>query len=272
MNKIQKIIKYVAVAFGLYLAITIIGAIVTGVLAIFSGIYGISIIKDKVDIETFSEEKVFEQYTKMDLEIAASNVIIKAEGDTYKVETYQLPKSTKIENKNGTLEIKDTKKFTIPQESQITIYVPTETNLEELELDMGAGVVDIENINSNKVDFSFGAGSVNIKNLVSTNAEIECGAGEVIIEDSDLTNTKLDAGVGKLVYTGYMKGNSKVNCGIGEVNLKLAGGEEIYTIDAEKGIGDIKINANKIANEIITGNGENKISIDGGIGNINIDV
>lgn len=272
MKDFQKVIKYLAIAFALYLAITIIGAIVTGTLAIFSGIYGISIIKDEIQVDRKSEEIILEQFSKMDLEIAASNIVIKSEGNTYKVETYQVPETTKIENKNGTLEIKDTKKFTVMQECQITIYIPADVTLKELELDIGAGIVEMENINSNKIDFSFGAGSVNIKKLVSTNAEIECGAGQVIIEEADLTNTKLDTGVGKLIYKGYMKGNSRVNCGVGEVNLNFEGGSEAYSIDAEKGIGDIKINGNKITNETITGNGENKVSINGGIGSINIEI
>lgn len=272
MNGFQKLIKYLSIGFGLYLAIMIIGAIVTGILAIFTGIYGVSIITQETNVEVIDEQYVFDQFAKIDLEIDASNLVIKAKGNEYKVETYKVPQSTKIENNNGTLKIKDKKILRVMQESKIIIYVPEATNLEELELDMGAGIVEIENINSNKVDFSFGAGSVNIKNLISTHAEIECGAGQVKIEDSDLTNTQLDAGVGKLVYSGFMKGNSKVNCGIGEVNLNLAGGKEIYTIDAEKGIGDIKINGNKIANETITGNGENKIAISGGIGSINIEM
>lgn len=272
MKGFQKVIKYVAIAFGLYLAISIIGAIVAGVLAITTGLYGISLIGDQTQIERIDSEKVLEQFSKIDLEINASNIIIKAEGNEYKIETYQVPKTVEINNYEGKLKIKDSKKITISQESKIIIYMPEETILEELELDMGAGIVEMQNINSNKIDFSFGAGSVNIKKLVASNAKIECGAGQVIIEDANLTNTKLDTGVGKLVYSGYMKGNSKINCGIGEVDLKLEGGNEIYTIDAEKGIGDIKINGNKIANETITGNGENKISIDGGIGSINIEM
>lgn len=272
MKGFQKVIKYVAIAFGLYLAISIIGAIVTGVLAITTGIYGISIISNQTQIERVDSEKVIEQFSKMDLEIIASNIEIKAEGNEYKIETYQVPKTTQINNDNGKLVIKDTKKIAIAQESKITIYVPEGIVLEELELEMGAGIVEMQNINSNKIDFSFGAGSVNIKKLTSTNAEIECGAGQVVIEEANLTNTKLDTGIGKLEYLGYMKGNSKISCGIGEVNLNLVGGNEIYTIDAEKGIGDIKINGNKIANEKITGNGENRISINGGIGSINIEI
>lgn len=272
MKEFQKIIKYVAIAFGLYLAITIIGAIVGGVLAISTGIYGISLLTQQSDVERIDTENKFDQFTKMNLEISSANLVIKSEGDVYKVETYQIPESTKIENKNGELIIKDTKKFVPNQESKITIYIPAGTKLEEIELEIGAGTVNIANIQTEKAEFSFGAGNVEIANLISNEAKIECGAGQVNIANSQLMNAKLDTGVGKLVYSGQMMGNSKINCGIGEVNLQLDGGTEIYSIDVEKGIGEIKINGNKVTNKTVTGNGENRISIDGGIGNINIEM
>lgn len=273
MKEFQKIIKYIAIAFGLYLAITIIGAIVTGVVAVCTGIYGVNYLTEQSQVERVDSEKEVEQFSKLKLEISASNLTIKAEGDSYKVSTYQIPNTTKIENKNGTLEIRDNKKIIKSAiESAITIYVPEGTELDEIDLDMGAGTMNISKINSKKIEFSFGAGNVNIKNIISANAKIECGAGQVIIEEADLTNTNLDAGVGKLVYSGYMRGNSDIDCGVGEVELNLAGGSDIYSIDTEKGIGDIKINGNSVANESITGNGENKIDIDGGIGSIKIEM
>lgn len=274
MKNFQKIIKYAAIAFGLYLAVMIIGAIVGGVLAICTGIYaGTSIKNEQSNIQTIDETKEFEEFSKLDLEIGASNLTIKSEGEEFKVETYQIPETTKIENKNGILTIKITKKNWFSynyDESNIIVYIPEGKELDEIKLEMGAGTVKIENIKSTKVDFSFGAGAVNIKNLTSENAKIECGAGEVVIEDTDLTDAKLDSGVGKLVYSGYMRGTSKIDCGVGEVVLNLKGGNEIYKIDTEKGIGDIKINGNSVANKTVTGNGENRISIDGGIGSISV--
>lgn len=273
MKEFQKIIKYVAIAFGTYLAISIIAAIATGIIAICTGIYGVNYLTDGSQVERVDKQQEFEQFSKMKLEIASSTLTIKSEGDKYKIDTYQIPETTKIENKDGILNIKDTKKIiNSTVESSITIYIPETANMEEIDLDMGAGIVNINGLKSKKAEFSFGAGNVNIKNIVSENAKIECGAGQVIIEDADLTNIKLDSGVGKLVYSGYMRGNTKIDCGIGEVRLNLAGGSEIYSIDTEKGIGDIKINGNSVANETVTGNGENRIEIDGGIGSISVDM
>ena len=270
MNVFQKIIKYGAIAFGLYLAITIISIIVGVVLSISTGLFGIQMIAEQSDTEKVDITKEFEQLSKMDLQINSSNLTIKAEGEVFKIEASQIPSTTKIENKNGTLEIKETKKLAFSKDAKITIYIPNHIALEEIKLEMGAGTVEMNNIISNKVDFNFGAGSVTINQLTSNDADIECGAGEVIIENVDLSNVNIDTGVGKLVYSGFMRGESEVNCGIGEVDINLEGGSEIYKIDAEKGIGDIRINDTEVANKSVTGNGENRIEIDGGIGSIEI--
>ena len=272
MKEFQKIIKYLAIAFGLYLAITIIGFIISVGLAICTGICGVQMISEQTDIERIDITKNFEEFSKLKVEIASANLTIKSEGEEFKIETYQIPEATKIQNSDGTLVIKDTKKFVYNNESNIIIYIPVNTKLEEMKLELGAGTVNIEKINSDKIEFSFGAGSVNVKELISEDAKIECGAGQVIIEDTNLYNAKIDSGVGKLVYSGEMTGNSKVNCGIGEVILNLQGGTEKYSVKTEKGLGDIKVNGTSVANESTIGNGANEISVEGGIGNIEINM
>ena len=63
-----------------------------------------------------------------------------------------------------------------------------------------------------------------------------------------------------------------MNCGIGEVAIDLQGGSEIYTLDVEKGIGDISVNGESVSSKTVIGNGENKLSIEGGIGKISINM
>ena len=86
MNVFQKIIKYGAIAFGLYLAITIISIIVGVVLSISTGLFGIQMIAEQSDIEKVDVTQEFEQFSKMDLQINSSNLTVKAEGEVFKIE------------------------------------------------------------------------------------------------------------------------------------------------------------------------------------------
>ena len=281
MKEFQKIIKYAAIAFGLYLAISIIGVIVAIIVSIFTGLYGISYLTDSLNdainsddssIERIDENQEVEEFSKMKLDISASNLTIKLEGSSYKVETYQIPKNTKIESKDGILEIKNNKKLNkSDSKSRITIYLPEDVELEETDIQVGAGIVDITGLIAKNGEFNFGAGNVNMQNIsVKNNAKIECGAGQVIIKDSELANADIETGVGKLVYSGDLTGNAQIDCGVGDVELELTGDAEKYAIHTEKGIGDIKINDSSIADDSTTGNGENKIDIEGGVGSIDI--
>ena len=78
-------------------------------------------------------------------------------------------------------------------------------------------------------------------------------------------------GVGKFEVTSAITGNSKINSGIGNLELNIQGNKENYTIKADKGIGSIKIDGKEIADDVIYGEGENIIKINGGIGSINVD-
>ena len=281
MKEFQKIIKYAAIAFGLYLAISIIGGIIAIIVSIFTGFYGISYLTDSLNdainsddssIERIDENQEVEEFSKMKLDISASNLTIKLEGNSYKVETYQIPKNTKIESKDGILEIKSNKKLNkSDSKSSITIYLPEDVELEEADIQVGAGIVDVTGLIAKNVEFSFGAGNVNMQNItVKNNAKIECGAGQAIIKNSELANANIEAGVGKLVYSGDLTGNTQIDCGVGDVELELTGDAEKYAIHTEKGIGDIKINDSSIADDSTTGNGENEIDIEGGVGSIDI--
>ena len=281
MKEFQKIIKYASIAFGLYLAVSIIGGIVAIVVSIFTGIYGVNYLTDNLqdalksndsNVEIIDENQEIEQFSKMKLEISTANLTVKSEGNSYRVEKYQIPKNTKIESKDGVLEIKNEKIFNKnDSKSSITVYIPENIELDDVAIEIGAGTVNIAEIKAKNVDFDFGAGNVELENIsVNNNTKIQCSAGQVIIKKSELTNANIDAGVGKLSYLGELKGNSKIRCGVGSVQLDLIGDSDMYEIHAEKGIGDIKIDDVSVADNSTTGNGENKINIEGGVGSVDI--
>ena len=84
MNTTQKIIKYLAIAFAVFLIVTIISAILTSLYAL-SNVLGL-----RNDNETIGEMKTIEieesQITTLDIDVAFTNLIIKID-DSFKIET-----------------------------------------------------------------------------------------------------------------------------------------------------------------------------------------
>ncbi len=103
----------------------------------------------------------------------------------------------------------------------------------------------------NKAGISGGAGRIQIDALNAKELEVALGVGETVIENLEVENAKISAG-------------------IGHVGVKLASSEDQYSIEVDKGIGEIKYNGKSVGNSDI-GNGKKTIKISGGIGEIIID-
>lgn len=174
--------------------------------------------------------------------------------------------------RNGELKIQEEKIWSWNNNpaGHITLYIPEDMDLKELDIDNGAGKVEINGINARKIDLDHGAGVIEISNSKFDKADIDGGAGRIDIASSVLNNMKLNAGVGKVTIKSEITGDSTIDCGVGGVDLLLKGSKEDYKITAEKGIGNLKIEGKSISNEETYGEGRNRIKVEGGIGSIDI--
>ena len=254
MTTAQKVIKYLALAFAAFLIVSIISGILSALYAL-SGVLGLQkedeIIKDEMSKINFENSEV----ATLDIDVAFTNLIIK-KGDLLLAETNENQHSLFSKNDTGDL----------------VIYIPEDLEFKKVKINSGAGKIQIENINAEKLYLELGAGETIIEKLnVTDDCKIESGAGKVSILSGNINELNLDMGVGKFEVTSALTGNSKINAGIGNLELNIQGNKENYTIKANKGIGSIKIDGKEVSNDITYGNGENNIKIDGGIGEIKID-
>lgn len=265
MNNSQKVIKYVAIAVAIFLTVTIISTILTGLFAIF----GISSIIDIANnnVETMDYTKEYVDIYSIEMDIAAVELEIeKADTNTLKIEGTSIPVDYKFKENEGVLKINNKK---VSKDSKLVIYIPS--NMNELDIDVGAGKIQMENIQVQELSLDTGAAVANIKNLIVTsNAKIDAGVGNITIEKSDISNLDFEAGIGNVEYDGYLRGTNTVNCGVGNIDIDLEGTVTLYKIIAEKGIGEIKVNGTKLSSNQTIGEGSNILKISGGIGSIEV--
>ena len=263
MTTLQKVIKYLAIAFAIFLTVSIIGGILSAV-GLFGGLFSSDAVLEEV--KTYS---VVADIHNLDIEINAADLYIK-EGDAFSVESNL--KHLKVEEEGGLLTIQETKKFTGAYNGAVlTVYVPAGTVFDNVNLTTGAGRLTIANLSSGTLDFELGAGDVSIDSLVATkSADIEGGAGRITIADGALKNLDLDMGVGQLNLTSALTGNCQLDLGVGESNITLIGSKEDYKLDLEKGLGNISVDGKNVSDYGSSGNGTNKVEINGGVGSINL--
>lgn len=274
MTTAQKIIKYCAVAFAIFLIITVISIVSSAGYRLLNAIGIIdsnrySLLENMVTISDDAEE-----FLSLNLDIKSSNLQIKT-GDKFEVKTNN--SNIKYSNENGSIKIKEDKVanwfFGKMDIGELIIYIPENMKqIDEVKINIGAGTVFIEQLNTKNLYLDLGAGNVTIDKLtVSEESKINGGAGNININSGEIANVDLDLGVGNTKIKSDITGNSNINTGVGELNLYLSLDADNYKINVNKGLGKITFNDDKILDDTIIGNGENYIKISGGVGNINIE-
>lgn len=262
MSTAHKIIKYFALAF----AVAIIFGIVQLIYQIGNAIFS--------EDELLSEPKVYEfnnQFEELDLDINAAKLAIKV-GD-FKVETNSEKVKVISDGKKLVVKDKSTNWFRISNKNElfITVYIPEEILLDKVDIDTGAGKVEIDNLFTNKLDIELGAGeTIFNKVIVNKDFKLNTGAGSFTIKDGEINNFDCDLGVGETNITGVLLGKSEIDCGVGELNINILDSADNYSFEVSKGVGSINYNGISVKDGSVLGNGSNHVSISGGVGEINI--
>lgn len=262
MTSGQKIIKYFAIALG----VGIIISIVSGIL----GFIGIITYHNDDYLQEMKEiSSTTNDVKRLEIDIDASELIVEV-GDKLGVSTNN--KYIKVKERNNELKIEERKHSTIfgNNESQVILTIPTNYIFDYVSLDTGVGLVNISDLATKELDLDLGMGEITITNLnVYNKAEVDGGAGKINISGNEINNLKLDIGMGETIINGKILGNSEIECGTGRLELNIPDIKENYTLYLSKGIGTINIDDESVSNGVI-GNGINRVNIDGGIGEIDV--
>lgn len=255
MTGAQRGIKIAAIA----LAIFIIFVIISGIFMLF-GAFSYSDGYDFINTYTNVQE--------VEIDLSSAQLEIRS-GSEFKVQGINVSDRFRVREKEHTINI-DEESFRLfgGSDSKVIIYVPN--YLDELKIDSGSGVVSIKDIEVRYLELDQGAGVIEVDNATFDKVEIDGGIGEFTARNSVFSDMELGAGLGEVNIEAKILGSSKIDSGMGDVNLTLLGGEELYEIRLDKGLGDFNINGSKYKYNSY-GTGLNKIKIDNGVGSINID-
>lgn len=269
MTSAQKVIKYIAIAFAIFLIITIISAVVTAFyeLAHFFGLKDNTILTQEMIETSFQNTDI----NSLEIDVKYTNLIIKT-GEQLKVETNKSNITCKQNNNDIQIKEKNYNFFSRENKGDLIVYIPADLEFSEVKINTGAGRVSVEKLATKKLSFELGAGETQIKALnVLSECEIEGGAGKVEVLSGTINDLDLDIGVGKIDLNVILTGDSEINAGIGSLNINVQESKEKYKIKVDKGLGSIKIDEKEASDDVVYGDGENSIKVDGGIGNIEID-
>lgn len=265
MTTAQRIIKYFAIA----LAIAIIAGILEAILGIV-GVFTSDGSIGEVRKETF-ELKEDQDIRRLTLKYKAGTVEIVTGDFGYETNNEKL----KVNVTANKIELVDKSKNGFhfnSNKSYLKIFIPEDFLFDKVTIEIGAAKVKINELYAKEVEYEVGAGATTIKKVIASERfSAETGAGAFKIEDGAINNLTSEFGAGEVTINATLTGTNKLDCGLGSLNLKLKDSIENYTIKAKKGLGEIKLNGDKLSNEKVVGEGINTVYLEGGIGSIKVD-
>ena len=260
MTTAQKIIKYLALAFAIFLIVSIFSGILKA-----TSLFGMLLTKDA----TLSESKVYtveDPVHSLRLQINAADIAIQ-QGDAFRVESNL--KYLSVSVKNGVLTVVEDRKYTKDYKgATLTLYIPAETVLNKADITTGACKLTAHTLTANDIQLELGAGDALLRELNALQeADIEGGAGKITVDGGTIHNLELNMGIGELNLSAALLGSNE-HMGVGQANLTLLGGQDLYRVETEKGIGSITVNGSPLSEPGQLGNGQNTVEIEGGVGAI----
>lgn len=271
MTTFQRTVKFLA----MLLAIALIAAIFTGfggaiigISHIFGGSDSISEITNDegYTTETFKQEDI----EKLDIELAAATIQI-TDGDTFSVQYSK--QGARVQHKKNTLKIEEKGIGIIgfERDSVIIVTIPSDMNVKNVDIESGAGAVNIDKLVCEKFELEFGAGEVTLGDVeFKSKAQFDCGVGKLTVKNGIMNNLEFSSGVGDCNINAYLTGKANFEAGVGKVALSLLGEKQDYTVSAETGVGIISVDGQRLSDGDIFGDGENKVYIEGGVGAVKV--
>lgn len=196
--------------------------------------------------------------------------------DEYSVQGIKGTDKVKYSIDNGNLKISVEGKYVITgNDVEVEIYIPDDIVLDSMELNMGAGTMECNDIRIQHLDVNIGAGEGIFNNVEATSTKFKVGAGEGETRNAKFTDCDLKVGMGNIDIEGSVAGNLNVDCGLGNTELELANSYSDFNYTVKVGAGNVEIGKEQysgMGNNInLDNDADSMMNIKCGMGNVSVD-
>ena len=154
---------------------------------------------------------------------------------------------------------------------KLTIKLGADVSLENLEMNINAGDIDMKNIHADYFYGDFDAGNIIIKNSVFAKADLEADAGNIQINDSDIKILKIQTDAGNIEIKDTDLEKVDISSDFGNVVIKGLDNIEDYDIECHVDAGAIQVENHVSGRSYESrGTGAGSIKVDVDAGNIEI--
>lgn len=202
--------------------------------------------------------------------------LLESEDENFYVEAWDTGKFQTFVSDN-TLYLMTSKTYRLPHngtKSQVTLYVPEDLYLQQIQIEIGAGLFAADALAADRILLSVGGGSMNLEDVDASEIFITMGAGDVVIGEMEIQSLHADVGLGNLTATGDIRSQADIECAMGNVELYLYGRKKDFNYSLECSMGNIMLDGSDysgLARErFINNHAAKNIGIRCSVGNVQV--
>ncbi|TAH69828.1 MAG: hypothetical protein EWM47_06055 [Anaerolineaceae bacterium] len=141
---------------------------------------------------------------------------------------------------------------------RINITLPEGFNAEDIRISLNAGRLKANNLHTDRGHFTVDAGSLEINGLtVEEESSYFVGAGQINLKQVDIKNITVECDFGSVNMEGLITGDNEIQCNVGKITLDIDDDMELYSFNIDSELGNVIINSRSYRNYRIT-NDSNK--------------
>lgn len=125
----------------------------------------------------------------------------------------------------------------------ITLKFPMGMKFDEVEIEVGAGIMEAYHIDARDIETTVGAGALSLYQSKAQELSVDIGAGEFCAQDMTSQEADLSVGVGSCSYAGSIARSLEAECNMGNIDLLLKGRESDYNYELECSGGNITMDS-----------------------------
>lgn len=123
----------------------------------------------------------------------------------------------------------------------VILYVPEGYHYGEVDISLGAGELEINGLDGDKVSLEVGAGRIAADGLKAGTLELKAGMGQIELRNVDVRELEAEIGMGELSLQGNIEESADASCAMGNVDMRLTGSQEDFNYRISGAMGNIDL-------------------------------
>lgn len=156
----------------------------------------------------------------------------------------------------------------------ITLYLPDDYSFDEVDIEVGAGYLELGDFYAAEAVLEVGAGEINLSSIQTQELDVSVGTGAIDISYMVIDHLDAEIGMGRFTGLGELNGDAEVECSMGYVEMTLGGSEGDFNYTLEGAMGTIGIGNNSFgglgAEQEINNHAHKNMDVECAMGSIQI--